>query len=371
MAGRARVLAVEVSASSKVYAWEPSGEVRGTEKVQLFHGQIYETISPVRRFWRQLRVLRRCDAAFIGVAYSEPDVILLAFALRLLGVKVVMMTASKFDDRPRKALKEFLKSLVLSSYHAAIVGGGRQHDYVRFLGFNKRVVLPGYNTVSMQRVLEQAGEAPQTPFTEKAFIFVGRFVDKKNIETMLKAYAAYSRTTGTRARPLVMIGDGPLRPVLDRMCGELGIAGLVLFTGFLTAPQVSKRLASGLALVLVSAEEQWGLVINEAVAVGLPIIASFEVGACGALVRNLVNGFTVESNSAPSITLALSRIGANENAWQKMSAHSIELNWMADAERFADAVELMVDPLAEPARTNHARFDGAILAEASEIAPEA
>ena len=371
MDGRARVLAVEVSASSKVYAWEPSGEVRGTEKVQLFHGQVYETISPLRRFWRQLRALRRCDVAFIGVAYSEPDVILLAFALRFLGVKVVMMTASKFDDRPRKALKEFLKSLVLSSYHAAIVGGCRQHDYVRFLGFDNRRVLPGYNTVSMQRVREQAREAPETAFADRAFIFVGRFVDKKNIETMLEAYAAYARSAGTRARPLVMIGDGPLRPALDRMCDELGIAGQVQFAGFLSAPQVSRRLAAGLALVLVSAEEQWGLVINEAVAVGLPVIASFEVGARGALVCNLLNGFIVESNSAPSITLALSRIGANEDAWQKMSAHSIGLNWMADAERFADAVELMVDPLAEPARANHARFEDAIFAEASEIAPEA
>jgi L-malate glycosyltransferase len=371
MDGRARVLAVEVSASSKLYAWEPSGTVKGTEKFLLFPGKVYEAISPLRRFWRQLRVLRRCDVAFIGVAYSEPDIIFLAFTLRFLGVKVVMMTASKFDDRPRRAVKELLKSFVLSSYHAAIVGGCRQHDYVRFLGFRERAVRPGYNTVSMRRVREQASKAPQTPFAERAFIFVGRFVDKKNIETMLEAYANYSRSAGALARPLVMIGDGPLRPVLDRMCDELGITGLVQFTGFLTAPQVSERLAASLTLVLVSAEEQWGLVINEAVAVGLPIIASSEVGAREALVRNLVNGFVVQSTSAPYITLALLRIGASEDAWQRMSARSLELSWMADTERFADAVELTIDPLAEPARTNQIRFENSILAEASEIAPEA
>ena len=371
MGGRARVLAVEVAPGSKVYAWEPSGDVRGTEKIQLFPGQVYEAISPLRRFWRQLRVLRRCDVAFIGVAYSEPDIIFLAFALRFLGVKVVMMTASKFDDRPRRASREFLKRLVLSSYHSAIVGGCRQHDYVRFLGFRKRPVLPGYNTVSMRRVREQASDAPQTSYAERAFIFVGRFVDKKNIETMLEAYAAYARTAGAQARPLAMIGDGPLRPVLDRMCAELGIADLVKFTGFLSAPQVSARLAAGVALVLVSAEEQWGLVINEAVAVGLPIIASFEVGARRALACNLVNGFIVESNSAPDIALALLRIGENEDAWRQMSAHSLELSWMADTDRFADAVELMIDPQAEPARANHSKFEATVLAEASEIDPGA
>ena len=168
-----------------------------------------------------------------------------------------------------------------------------------------------------------------------------------------------------------MIGDGPLRPLLDSLCAELGIADLVKFTGFLSAPQVSARLAAGVALVLVSAEEQWGLVINEAVAVGLPIIASFEVGARGALACNLVNGFIVESNSAPDIALALLRIGENEDAWRQMSAHSLELSWMADTDRFADAVELMIDPQAEPARANHTKFEAAVLAEASEIDPGA
>ena len=367
--GRVRVLAVEVTPSSNIYAWEPSGDVRGTEKFQLFPGQIYEDISPLRRFWAKLRIMRRCDVAFIGVAYSQPDIILLCFALRLLGIKVVMMTASKFDDRPRSALKEYLKRLALSGYHAAIVGGCRQYDYVRFLGFKKRKVLPGYNTVSMERIREQAGTVAEVPFAEKAFIFVGRFVDKKNIETMLAAYAVYSRKAGAGARPLVMIGDGPLRPALDAPCNELGIAELVQFTGFLTAPQVSARLAGGLALVLVSAEEQWGLVINEALAVGLPAIVSFEVGAREALVGNLANGFIVESGSVQDIAQALIRIGVDEAEWRKMSAHSLERSWLADSERFADAVELMINHKAEPARTNHTRFEEAILIEASEVAP--
>lgn len=368
--GQARVLAVEITSGSRTYAWEPSGEVFGTEKIQLFPGKVYEAISPLRRFWAELRVLRRCDVAFIGVAYSEPDIIFLAFVLRMLGIKVVMMTASKFDDRPRSAFKEFLKRFTLSGYHAAIVGGRRQYDYVRFLGFNRRLVMPGYNTVSMARVREQAGHVAKVPFAEKPFIFVGRFVDKKNIETMLAAFALYSRQTGARARSLIMIGDGPLRPALDQMCDELGIAGLVQFTGFLTAPQVSARLATGLALVLVSAEEQWGLVINEALAVGLPIIASFEVGAREALVRDLINGFCVESRVAADIAPAMLRIGSGERAWQAMSAHSLDRSWLADSERFADAVELTINPLAEPARTNHARFEQAILIDANEATPQ-
>ncbi len=371
MTGQATVLAVEVTSGSKVYAWEPSGAVRGAEKIQLFPGRIYEDISPLRRFWEQLRVLRRCDMAFIGVAYSEPDIIFLAFALHLLGVRVVMMTASKFDDRPRSALKEYLKGLVLSAYHAAIVGGCRQYDYVRFLGFRRRPVMPGYNTVSMERVREQAGPVPEVPFGDKAFIFVGRFVPKKNIETMLEAFACYSREAGAQARPLVMIGSGPLRPELDRLCDRLGITGLVQFTGFLAAPQVSARLASGLALVLVSAEEQWGLVINEALAVGLPVIASFEVGAREALVCNLANGFIVQSASAADIAHALQRIGTDEALWRKMSVVSRERSRLADSDRFADTVELLFNPAAEPARTDHTRFADAILIEASEIAPEA
>lgn len=368
LSDRVEVVAIEVASTSTTYAWEPSGAVRNAVKRQIFPGEAYERIPFFRRFRGQLRELARCDAVFVGVAYSNPDIILIALILRLLGKPVVMMTASKFDDHPRSALKEWFKAQLLSCFSGAIVGGGRQHDYVRFLGFRARRVLPGYNTVCMERVRHQAAEAGASTgysFDNRNFVYVGRFVAKKNIETMLQAYSIYAHAAGERARRLIMVGDGPLDTALHAQCAQLGIAHLVDFTGFLTAAQVSAKLAQGLALVLVSGEEQWGLVINEALAVGLPVIASFEVGAREALVRNLLNGCLVQSGSIESIAQAFAFVAHDEPRWQAMAWHSRERAWLADSERFADAVELMVFPGQEPAATDHARFAAAVLVESS------
>lgn len=366
--GRAEVVAVEVAPKSETYAWEPSGGVRGATKHQIFPGEVFDRIGTWRRFWGQLRALAGCRHVFVGIPYSQLDIILIALILRLMRRSVIVMTASKFDDHPRLAIREWLKKQLLSVFSAALVGGCRQHDYLRYLGFRTRRVLPGYNAVSMERVRRQASamnEGRAIAFEERSFVFVGRFVAKKNIETMLDGYAAYVRIAGRGARRLTMVGDGPLRDALSDQCAELGIAELVEFTGFLTAPQVSARLAGGLALVLVSGEEQWGLVINEALAVGLPVIASYEVGAREALLRNLVNGFLVQSGSIESIAEALVHVDCMEADWRHLSAHSLERAWLADSERFADAVELLVFPGSEPAATDHARFVDAILVESA------
>jgi glycosyltransferase involved in cell wall biosynthesis len=101
--------------------------------------------------------------------------------------------------------------------------------------------------------------------------------------------------------------------------------------------------------VLVSCEEQWGLVVNEALAVGLPVIASGQVGSCDALVRNLVNGFVVESGSAEAIGRAMYEMAADAGQWQDMAKASRARAWLGDAERLADAIELLLFPGAEPA----------------------
>jgi glycosyltransferase involved in cell wall biosynthesis len=75
---------------------------------------------------------------------------------------------------------------------------------------------------------------------------------------------------------------------------ELGLEDRVVFTGFLQEEAVAAAMDRALALVLVSIEEQWGLVVNEAVSLGLPVIVSAQAGASDLLVRNLVNGYVVQ-----------------------------------------------------------------------------
>lgn len=359
LAGRWDVLALEVATTSRDYAWEASGAVAGARKVTLFPGQAYEAVPKVRRWFALFGALRRCRVACLGLSYAEPTTVLLSWALMLVGVRVLVFSESKFDDRPRRLLVEWLKSLVLLCYRGAIVGATRHIAYFRLLGFRRRPVLPGYDTVNLARVLEQGGgvRAPEgAPFAERPFVFVGRFVDKKNLAALVRAYASYATAAGSAARRLVLVGGGPDETVLRSLVAELGLGERVEFTGFLGAEAVSQHLAGALALVLPSVEEQWGLVVNEALAFGLPAIVSHEVGARDALVRNLVNGFVVESGSAEGIAAALTAMSESEDRWRAMVAASGERAWLADTARLADALELVLDPGNADAAANVARY---------------
>lgn len=371
LAGRADVLSIEVCSKSALYAWEASADVVGTRKIRLFEDQSFEDVAPIKRWWAMFRASWRCDVVYLGIGYNEPDALVLAWTLRLFGVRVVMMSASKWDDRQRSASLELVKSLLLLPYSAALVGGKRQYEFARLLGFSRRPVRIGYNTVDVQRIRAQAlvpaGPTRQN-FADRPFVFVGRFVRKKQLARTLDAYARYVCRCDTKPHRLRLVGSGECEPALRRQAEALGIAELVDWPGFLTAPQVAASLASSLALILVSEEEQWGLVVNEALALGIPVIASAQIGAREALVRNLENGFVVEPGSINGLTEAMVAVTAGEEAWQKLSVCASERGWLGDTERFADAVELLTFPDAEPARSNYAAFASAILGSQAEVA---
>ena len=154
----------------------------------------------------------------------------------------------------------------------------------------------------------------------------------------------------------MLVGSGAEGSAIERRIAELGVTHLVDFPGFLPADAVSRMLSGAVALVLVSVEEQWGLVVNEALAVGLPVIVSHEVGSRDALVRNLINGFVVESNSPAAIGRAMLRLAGDEPGWQAMVAASHERAWLGDTDRLADAVELLLYPGSAAAAERMARF---------------
>ena len=345
-AGRAEVLAVEVATSSTTYAWEASGEVAGAHKLTLFPGENYDQIGWLRRFWRQFKALRSCDTVMIGIGYNERDVIALSWLLALLGKRVLLLSESKFDDKPRTILTECLKAAVLAPYSSAIVGGHRHIAYFRFLGFRSRAVLPGYDTVSLARVRAMGGGAvalAEADYASRNFIFVGRFVDKKNLLELIAGYALYAQGAGQQARRLVMIGAGAEEPAMRAVAEAHGVSGLVDFLGFLDARAVAQQLSGGLALVLVSSEEQWGLVVNEALAFGLPAIISPATGSGDLLVRNLLNGYVIEQGSPHGLAQAMANLAGDEALWRSMVAASHARAWLGDTERLADAAEALID----------------------------
>ena len=338
--GRAEVVAVEVAQASATYAWTPSGEVAGATKRVLFTGQPYEAIGKWRRFRAQHAALKDCATVFVGVGYNEPDILVLALALRLRGRRVVLMSESKADDFPRQWWRERLKSLLLLPFSAALVGGPRHVAYMHALGFRPRRVLTGYDGVGIARVRALGGE-PRIAAHERPFVFVGRFVAKKNIAFLVDAYARYRQLAGATARRLVLVGGGELEAPIRAQIAALGLDDAIEITGFVGAPEVAAQLASARALLLPSTEEQWGLVVNEALALDLPVTVSRAVGSHDTLVRHGVNGFVLAPDDSEGWAKAMLALGGDDARWEKMREASHALAPAGDTARFAEGVQAL------------------------------
>jgi glycosyltransferase involved in cell wall biosynthesis len=142
------------------------------------------------------------------------------------------------------------------------------------------------------------------------FLASNRFIEKKNLPKLLRSYAAFrfGRTADPADWPLVMLGDGEMYDELQALTAALGLQAHVHYPGFRQIGELPVYYATAGAFVHVSTTEQWGLVINEALASGLPAIVSRRCGCAEVLIAHDVNGLLIDPYDSADITDALVRI---------------------------------------------------------------
>jgi teichuronic acid biosynthesis glycosyltransferase TuaC len=135
-------------------------------------------------------------------------------------------------------------------------------------------------------------------------LFVGNLVPVKNLAALLRAYA---RRRDLLSAPLTLAGDGPLRPSLESLAAELGIADRVHFVGVQSRAEVAALMARAVALVLPSLSEGWGVVVAEALACGTPVVAS-RVGGIPEIVGSDDGGILVAPGDEDALAAGLVEI---------------------------------------------------------------
>lgn len=333
------VTAIEFHAKSSVYQWE-EGEADGARRVTL--AQPGERLDPIRQFWRVYRAAVGSKAGSIFLCdYQRPVVFLAALALRLSGRRVFTMLCSKFDDYPRYWWIELAKVVLLAPYEGAIVGSERSRAYLHFLGFRRRPTLTGYDSLSVARI--QANGDTQTPreHRERDFLIVARLVEKKNLAFAIRAYAAW-QAGAAYPRKLRLIGYGEQEAELRQLVEEFSLGEQVVFEGVADSKQVFQAMRESLCLILPSIEEQFGLVVIEALACGLPVLVSSNAGAVDGLLDNGVNGWVIDPYRSASLEAAMAILDRDEEVWSQASLAALQSADRGDASHFANAVRALI-----------------------------
>jgi L-malate glycosyltransferase len=345
-AGTRKVIGIELAGRSDTYDWAQT-EASGFVKQTLFPGTTVADISSVKLLWALLRTSVAIGPAdFFFCRYEQFGTLLTSIVLRLLGRRVFTMNDSKFDDKPRHVWKELFKSFYFVPYNGALAASRRSGEYLEFLHFTSKKIALGYDAISVSRIREQAA-APLTPesdlFDARHFTVVARMVPKKNLLVVLEAFAQYARLTQA-PRQLHFCGSGPLEQQVKQRTQELGLADLVVFHGSVDSATVSRVLRKTLALLLLSTEEQFGLVIPEALSMGVPVIASNNCGACDELVRSGINGFVVEPDNPKGVAYFMNLLGSDACLWNVMATAAAERAGLGDTGRFVEACERLTGP---------------------------
>lgn len=238
--------------------------------------------------------------AFIVNGWYLKSFLQAAAACRGAGTPVFIRGDSQFGMSPsllKRAVKELTHRILLRRFDGFLYVGQRNAEYLKHYGAPKERMFFVPHFVDNAWFAARAVEAlPQrdtlraswgaTPDSVVA-LFVGKFVEKKRPSDLLRAVGA-----GENSRTIaVFVGSGELEQSLREEAKALGVK--VHFAGFKNQSELPAFYASADVLVLPSnAGETWGLVVNEAMACGLPAVVSDAVGCVPDLIEEHQTGFS-------------------------------------------------------------------------------
>jgi glycosyltransferase involved in cell wall biosynthesis len=244
----------------------------------------------------------------------------------------VMTMDNSWTASPKQKLATWTSSYYIWPIaDAAWIPGERQAVFARKLGFEPHEILHGLLCCDQRLEATHKNRISADLPVPRAFLYVGRFVQEKGIDTLVQAYEMYRANT-PKPWPLICCGAGPLRSLLD---GKPGIQ----VEGFLQPEQLRLQFGRAGCFVLPSDFEPWAVVINEAALAGLPILASEKVGAAVHLVQDHYNGYIFGAGDIQGLASLFGRVSAMTNErLDAMSRASHSLALQFSPVRWADTL---------------------------------
>jgi len=233
------------------------------------------------------------------------------------------------DRRGAHTLVESLKESFVRGCDGFVVPGRSAQEYLQRMGapVGRVFVAPNAVDISLFATSERkAGEKgsrvrQELGLPSRYFLFVGRLVKAKGVFDLLDAYSRLAPELRSEVG-LVFAGDGPERAGLEALAREV-FPGVVHFPGFIHRDELASYYGLAECMVLPTHSDTWGMVVNEAMACGLPVICTDVAGCAAELVKS--NGRLVEPGNAQQLAETMREIAGDPDLRRSMSRESTNL----------------------------------------------
>ena len=212
-----------------------------------------------------------------------------------------------------------------NKFRGVWVPGLPQVHFAKLLGFSRKKIYTGWYVAN-----SDFSESPIENVPER-FVFVGRYIPKKGIKLLIRAFTDAKKEFPTNHWELHCIGTGELE-------GDLPNHPAIKHLGFIQPQELKMEADKGGVLVLPSFFEPWGLVIHEFALAGFPLIASDKVGAASQFITQ-ENGHIFKSKHRDELKRALvSIMNSSKDELLSMGKKSRELGEMVNNEKWNETL---------------------------------
>jgi glycosyltransferase involved in cell wall biosynthesis len=348
-------VAIESYGVDDVYQWDLVTGSDSFKRVTLFPAKKPEMGGQSALIQRVRAALDECRPAAVAIpGWVEPAALSALQWCLSRRIPAIMMSDSTAWDHPRIFWKEWVKGNLVRSVSAALVAGTPHATYIENLGLAADRVFAGYDVVDNEHFGRGADLARQLDpelrrkhgLPQNYFLASARFVEKKNLIRLVQAYAQYRDLAKSRAKKepgieiwdLVVLGEGPMGQAIRDQIATLNLKEHAWLYGFRQYDELPIFYGLAQAFVHASTTEQWGLVVNEAMASGLPVLVSNRCGCAMDLVKEGVTGFSFDPLNLEQMAESMYRFSSNPAGLSRMgkAGRNLVANWGCN--RFADGL---------------------------------
>lgn len=216
--------------------------------------------------------------------------------------KNVVLCESSILDVSTEGLKGRIKRWIIGRMSAALPSGEPHRKLFDKFGFKGSTYITGSVGIFCKNG-DRIVCDKKTPDSKKKFICVARLVDVKNLELLIEVF-------NDNGKPLTIVGKGPLEKKLKSIA-----APNITFAGFIENDKIGEVYQQHDIFILPSKSETWGLVVEEAIYWGLPVIVSDHVGSAFDMVETLHTGEIFKYNSPTSLQDAIEKVENNYDTY--------------------------------------------------------
>lgn len=250
-------------------------------------------------------------------------------------------TVAEASQRRGRLMRHFLRRRLVQQAAVCIAYGSRAREYLQTLGVAASKIKVAINCVDTDFFRDQVLSQRRLSHFDAArtrILFVGHLQHRKGLELVLRALQECRDLPWT----LEVVGDGPARGELERLAVQLDLR-TVSFHGFKQKAELPAYYAAADVFIFPSLQEIFGLVMVEAAAAGLPIIASKFAGGTVDVVQEGRNGFIVDPTDIPALAARIRELCTKPLLRQQMGRESLQIvaesvNIQRSAEGFVQAI---------------------------------